>query len=372
MQGKLKGHWKFTTFLFAVGCVEFIIVALYLSVNLQLPPATQLQNNSYAVLGIKSMTSLPVEAKQPLFRELFKDNSGIEKRLPKLLHDYFKETQGVTFSPAELVGLLEFELSQVKQFTLRKDAVVLHMNPHQPFSDEAIKSISIRKELLASELKDMYKTTGSNMRVAHQDYEITAQPKPGNTLNSDEKMLALTFDDGPDGNTHALLDTLDKYEASATFFVLGQKVAGGVGVLQRMVRDGHEIGNHSWSHPDLRKLTPQQVTSQIADTQAAIKDATGATPLQMRPPYGAISPVVQQVVVSQGLNLAMWSVDTNDWRDRDPEVLYHRIMSTAHDRGIILLHDIHFASVQAVIRAIPDLKRQGFQLVTVSRLEGYR
>jgi peptidoglycan/xylan/chitin deacetylase (PgdA/CDA1 family) len=371
MRGKLKHHWKFTTFLFAIGLVEFIIVALYFSVNFQSPSVPKIENNSYAALGIRLAVSLP-EIKQPQLGELFKENSGIEKRLPKLLHDYFKETQSATFAPAELVDLLGFELGQVKQFTLRKDAVVLHINPHQLSSDEAIKSISIKKDLLSGELKELYKTTGSDVRVAKVDYEITSQPTPGNTLNPQEKMLALTFDDGPDGNTHALLDTLDKYEATATFFVLGQKVAGGVGVLQRMVRQGHEIGNHSWSHPDLRRLTLQQITSQIADTQAAIKNATGMTPTQMRPPYGAINPAVQQGIASQGLSLAMWSVDTNDWQDRNPEVLYQRIMGSARDGGIILLHDIHLASVQAAIQAIPDLKGQGYQLVTVSQLQNHK
>lgn len=372
MRERLKWHWKFTTFLFAVGFVEFIIVALYLSVDFQSPPVQKIHNNdSHAVLGIKVAASVPVEVNQPQLSELFKENSGVEKRLPKLLHDYFKETDA-SFSPRELVSLFNLEIGQIKQFTLRKGAIVLYINPRSVASDEGIKSISIKKELLAGDLKESYKTTGSSARIANPDHEITSQPRPGNTPNPQEKMLALTFDDGPDGNTHALLDTLDKYEASATFFILGQKVAGGTGVLQRMVREGHEIGNHSWSHPDLRRLPPQQITSQIADTQAAIKNATGVTPVQMRPPYGAINPVVQQVIASQGLSLAMWSVDTNDWQDRDSEVLYQRIMASARDGGIILLHDIHSASVQAAIRAIPDLKRQGYQLVTVSQLQSYK
>ena len=364
-------HWKFTTFLFAVSIIEFIIVALYLSVDLQPPRQLKPQNSSYAVLGIRPV-SPPIEVKQPLFSELFKEGSGIEKRLPKLLHAYFKENYATTFSSAELVGLFNFEMEQVKQFTLRRDAIVLHRNPHQLSSDGAITSISIKKELLASELKEAYRTAGTDARVASPNYAITSQPKPGNALNPEEKMLALTFDDGPDGNTHALLDALDKYEASASFFVLGQKVAGGVGVLQRMIREGHEIGNHSWSHPDLRKLTPSQVHSQIADTQAVIKNATGIAPTQMRPPYGAINPGVQHEIEAQGLQTAMWSVDTNDWRDRDPEVLYQRIMESAGDGKIILLHDIHLASVQAAIRAIPDLREQGYQLVTLSQRNQYK
>lgn len=373
MIGRLKRHWRLTSFLFAVSFIEGIIILLYLAVDfapqVHLP---KLQPSSYLILGIHPVVSPPIEVRQPTFSDLFIPQSGIEKRLPKLLHDYFKENQAATFSPTELVGLLNFEMTQIKQFTLRKDVIVLYVNPHRPGSDDGIKSISIRKELLASELKQVYKASGSDARVASPDYEIISQPGPGNTINSQEKMLALTFDDGPDGNTHALLDVLDKYEANATFFVLGQKVAGAEAVLQRMVREGHEIGNHSWNHPDLRKLPSSQIHSQIADTQDAILRATGINPTQMRPPYGAINPDVQQDIQSQGLRMALWSVDTNDWRDRDPELLYQRIMGSAGDGKIILLHDIHSASVQAAIRAIPELKAQGYQLVTVSQRNQYR
>lgn len=359
-----------TTFLFAVTLIEGVIIVLYFAIDFApqtYSPKPQPRNDS--IVGIRSVASSPVEVRQPSFSELFVAESGMERRLPKLLHDYFKENHKAAFSAAELVGLLNFELTHIKQFTLRKDAIVLHINPHQLGSDGGIKSISIKKELLASELKQLYKTGGSDARVASPDYEIVSQPRPGNILNPQEKMLALTFDDGPDGNTHALLDALDKYEANATFFVLGQKVAGAEAVLRRMVREGHEIGNHSWNHPDLRKLPPQQVHSQIADTQNAISRATGTVPTQMRPPYGAINPAVQQVIQSQGLHVAMWSIDTNDWKDRDSELLYQRIMGSAGDGKIILLHDIHPASVQAAIRAIPDLKAQGYQLVTLYGLK---
>ena len=372
MIGKLRQHWRMTTFLFAVSLIEGIIISLYFAVDFIPQVHSPNPQPSHFTLGFHPLGASPTQVQQPSFSELFIPQSGIEKRLPKLLHDYFKENQAATFSAAELVGLLDFKMEQVKQFTLRKDTIVLHINPHQLGSDEGIKSISIKKELLASELKQSYKSDGSDVRATHSDYEIISQPKSGNTINPQEKMLALTFDDGPDGNTHALLDALDKYEAKATFFVLGQKVAGGTGVLQRMVREGHEIGNHSWNHPDLRKLSPGQAYSQIADTQSAITQAVGIAPTQMRPPYGAVNPVVQQAIEGQGLHMAMWSVDTNDWRDRDPELLYQRIMSSAGDGKIILLHDIHPASVQAAIRAIPDLKAQGYQLATVSQRNQYR
>lgn len=373
MWGRLKSHWKFTTFLFVVGLIELIIVILYLSIGLtQRASVPNVHLSSHPVFDVNPAQPLSVEVKQPAFPQIFNEESGIEKRLPKLLHDYFKEAEGADFSHPELVGLLNFEMGHVKQFTLQKDTIVLHVNPRQLASDEGVKSISIKKDLLVHELKDEYKKVGNDGRIAEPDYDITTQPKPGNAINPQEKMLALTFDDGPDGNTHALLDALDKYEANATFFVLGQKVAGGEGVLQRMIREGHEIGNHSWNHPDLRKLSPQHIHSQIADTQNAIKLATGVTPTQMRPPYGAINSVVEDAVQSQGLHVAMWSVDTNDWRDRDPELLYQRIMSGAGDGKIILLHDIHPASVRAAIRAIPDLKAQGYQLVTITQQKIYR
>ena len=367
-------RWKFTTFLFVVASIESIIVGLYLSIDFvsQPPQSLYSQSNNYAVFGIVPKSSALSRVRDVTFRELFKDESAIEKRLPKLLHDYFKENHPTSFSAPELVSLLNLEMNQVRQFALQKDTVIIFINPHMPTSDEAVQSIAVKKDLLAHELKDEYKAATVGRQPAHLDYEITVPPRSGSIVNPQEKMLALTFDDGPDGNTHALLDTLDKYEASATFFVLGQKVTGGAGVLQRMVREGHEIGNHSWNHPDLRTLPPQQVHLQIADTQSAIKSATGIAPSQMRPPYGAINAEVQQEIDAQGLRTAMWSVDTNDWRDRDPNVLYQRIVESAGDGKIILLHDIHGASVQAAIRAIPELKAQGYQLVTLSQCNAHR
>lgn len=350
-----------------------LIIVLYLSVGrtpLQ-QPSHQLHVSAPFATAQKP-APLPLIEVKPTFSELFKETSGIERRLPKLLHDYFKETAPANFPPHELVGLLNLEMSQVKEYAFSNDTLTITINPHNPAADSEMQSIAIKKELLGAELKDNYLLPVKRVAQVNVDFEISTLPQPGSIINSAEKMLALTFDDGPDGNTHALLDALNKYEANATFFVLGQKVPGAEAILQRMLREGNEIGNHSWNHPDLRGLSPQQLAWQVQETQTAIRNATGFTPTQMRPPYGATNPSVDHFLQSQGLTKAMWHIDTNDWRDRDPTVIYDRIMAGAGDGNVILLHDTHLSSAQAVIRAIPELKSQGYQLVTVSQRNQYR
>lgn len=373
MLGRIKKYGKLTTTLFVVSFLELFIIGLYLSVG-QTPAQRSYQqlHTPFSLTAVQQPTPLPLIEVKPTFLELFKEASGIERRLPKLLHDYFKETAFGSFPPHELVGLLNLELNHVKGYALSSDALTIKLNPHNPLADTDIVSIAIKKELLMAELKDEYFLSVSQPSQAKADFEISTQPKPGNVINPAEKMLVLTFDDGPDGNTHALLDALYKYEANATFFVLGQKVSGGMEVLKRMLREGNEIGNHSWNHPDLRELSPEQLGWQVQETQRAIQNATGFTPIQMRPPYGATNPSVDHFLQNQGLAKAMWHVDTNDWRDRNADIIYDHIMTGAGDGKVILLHDTYTASVHAAIRAIPELKAQGYQFVTQSQRNQYR
>jgi len=207
---------------------------------------------------------------------------------------------------------------------------------------------------------------------------IPKPPEPKPTLapaappaaNSGSKVIALTFDDGPGPYTAQLLDILDQHGAKATFFLIGSKVSARADVLRRMHSHGHQLGNHSWSHPELPKLPVDQITGEIDRTNDAIKQATGIKPTILRPPYGAVNSAVLEQLRLRGMSSILWSVDTRDWADRNSDIVCSRAVAGAHPGAIILMHDIHQTSVNAVPCILSSLKQQGYSFVTVQGLIG--
>ena len=184
------------------------------------------------------------------------------------------------------------------------------------------------------------------------------------------KTIALTFDDGPGPYTAQLLDILDQHGAKATFFLIGSKVSAQASVVRNIQARGHQLGNHSWSHPELPKLPIDQVAGEIDRTNDAIKQATGVKPTVMRPPYGAVNGAVLEQLRLRGMSSILWSVDTRDWADRNSEIVCSRAVAGAHPGAIILMHDIHQTSVNAVPCILNALKQQGYSFVTVQGLIG--
>lgn len=201
--------------------------------------------------------------------------------------------------------------------------------------------------------------------------EPKPEPKPAPTAPTPAnpgKVIALTFDDGPGPYTAQLLDILDQHGAKATFFLIGSKVSAQADVLRRMHARGHQLGNHSWSHPELPKLPVGQIAGEIDRTNDAIKQATGVTPTVMRPPYGAVNSAVLEQLRLRGMSSILWSVDTRDWADRNSEIVCSRAVAGAHPGAIILMHDIHQTSVGATPCVLNALKQQGYSFVTVQGL----
>lgn len=179
------------------------------------------------------------------------------------------------------------------------------------------------------------------------------------------KCIALTYDDGPTAYTPMILDALKARSAVATFFVLGDKLDYFKPTLNRILQEGNEIGNHSWSHPHLPKLSAGQVRSEIQRTQDKIKLLTGYLPLVMRPPYGETNPTVARNV---GLPQILWSVETFDWRDSNTYLTTQRALAQARPGRIILMHDTHRSTALAAPAIIDGLQGQGYTLVTISEL----
>jgi peptidoglycan/xylan/chitin deacetylase (PgdA/CDA1 family) len=203
--------------------------------------------------------------------------------------------------------------------------------------------------------------------------DVSEPAVPTHTASGDDdtdckqvKCLALTFDDGPAApETGTLLTYLAQYKARATFFTTGQNVAAHPDLVRAETKAGHEVGNHSWNHPDLTNLTPEQIASQLNRTSDAIKAATGKAPTLFRPPYGAIN---AQVKAATTLSPVMWDVDTEDWKYRDAAKVAQTVIDKAQRSDVVLMHDIHSTSVAAVPQILRTLTAQGYRFVTVSHL----
>jgi len=182
--------------------------------------------------------------------------------------------------------------------------------------------------------------------------------------------IALTFDDGPDQKlTPKLLDLLAAHHIKATFFVIGQNVAEHPEITARAAREGHEIGNHSWSHPAFAKTSDDGVRRELRKTDDAIRAAIGASPTLLRPPYGSITNRQKKWIADEfGYKIVLWDVDPLDWKRPGPAVVRDRILRNTRAGSIVLSHDIHPGTIEAMPETIEQLEGKGFKFVTVSEL----
>lgn len=210
--------------------------------------------------------------------------------------------------------------------------------------------------------------TGSTSSATEQTQTVQVQQAP---RNPGAPRVALTFDDGPAANTNRLLDTLAQYNAKATFFTIGSSVDASPTTVARTLNEGHAVGNHTYNHPDLTTLGADGVRNELKQGNQAIANATGGhTPTMLRPPYGATNPTVNNTAADFGMANIIWSVDTRDWQDRDSALVCNRAVTNASDGAVILLHDLHATSVDAMPCILDSLSSQGYEFVTAEQLFG--
>ena len=190
------------------------------------------------------------------------------------------------------------------------------------------------------------------------------------SVNVDGPYIAMTFDDGPSAKlTAKLLDLLAAHHIKATFFVIGENVVQHPELVQRAAREGHEIGNHSWSHPYLAKMSDEGVRQQLRKTDDAIKNAAGTRPTLMRPPYGSLTAHQKKWIHDEfGYQIILWDVDPLDWKRPGPTVVCNRIVKETRPGSIVLSHDIHPGTIEAMPSTLDQLEAKGFKFVTVSEL----
>lgn len=185
-------------------------------------------------------------------------------------------------------------------------------------------------------------------------------------LTEQIKYVALTFDDGPRrATTPLLLDGLKARGAAATFFLVGEEIAGNEDIVQRMGAEGHQVGNHTWSHVRLENVSQEVMLEEISRTDKAIGDILGGSGYWLRPPYGLIKEGTEALVT---VPMVKWSVDPRDWESRNKDKVVKAVLEAVSDGSIILLHDIYPTSVEAALEIVDKLQAEGYWFVTVKEL----
>jgi peptidoglycan/xylan/chitin deacetylase (PgdA/CDA1 family) len=210
--------------------------------------------------------------------------------------------------------------------------------------------------------------------------ELPLNPVLGQVFAKGNKVraVALTFDDGPGVSTDAILAILKAYNAKATFFVIGKNARANPETLRRIVNDGHEIGNHTYSHFYQAAIDPPHtLRAELDSTEAVIQEITGSRPILFRPPHGWRNPWMIQECAKRGYNVVLWSVSSEDWLTKSPVHIKEKVFSHIHPGSIILFHDRLNTgldkgmphTVELLPAILDSLSRAGYSFVTVSELK---
>ena len=186
---------------------------------------------------------------------------------------------------------------------------------------------------------------------------------------ADSRAVALTFDDGPvPGVTERILDVLRVHEVRATFFLIGEKVAAAPGLARRLLAEGHELGHHTYTHRKLTELSDPDFDQELDRTQDLFRDLLGREARWFRPPFGALRQDQARRVRARAMNVALWSVDAEDWRDPSPDAITERIGTHLHPGAIVLCHEVPATadSLPRILRRIREAA--AYQLLTVGEV----
>lgn len=213
---------------------------------------------------------------------------------------------------------------------------------------------------------------GIRIAVRAKDAGAPEEPVNANRIDLSKPMIALTFDDGPSASTPRILDSLEANGGRATFYMVGNRMAGCPDTVRRMVSLGCEAGCHTWGHTYLTKMSADGISQDLARFNAELESIAGVRCRTMRPPGGYINSASKQALGACGMPAVMWSIDTLDWKTRNAQSTIDCVLSQVRDGDIILMHDLYGTSADAAVVLIPELISRGYQLVTVSELAEYR
>lgn len=201
---------------------------------------------------------------------------------------------------------------------------------------------------------------------------MTINDLPREKKGRPDEVIAITFDGGPEpGITQRILGVLAEHGAKCTFFLEGKKVDAHPDLAKMIFDQGHDLGNHTYSHPRLTELTRMEIEKEILDTNTAIERATGFKPVLFRPPWGDWDLLLEEILLQLGMKMILWSYGTDDWRVPDPNIVAGNFVHRAYHRAIAIFHQ-HPHVPEALSAGLPSLIEKGYQFVPVSELIKHR
>lgn len=266
-----------------------------------------------------------------------------------LLEDALKDESQWKWSISQKSFILYFDKHEAAAGPAGSLKAVLPVEQVKPFLNEDI----------AKEIKTSEQSKGQLIKPGVKPVK----------LDPNGKYVALTFDDGPNAtSTPKVLSALKAHDAVATFFMLGSQAEYYPQVAQQVLTEGHEIGSHTQSHRDLSTLKDAQIQQELGEASRKIEGATGYKPTLLRPPYGAYNDKVLHAAKREGTPIILWSVDSLDWKSRNAQAVNDVVLRTVKPGSIVLMHDIHLSTAEALPSLLTALKKQGYQFITVSQL----
>ncbi len=237
--------------------------------------------------------------------------------------------------------------------------------------DEYMEVVSADHEALESEgEEETDKTPGTSESDSKDDRKKqSSDPEKKDSPDPTQKLVALTFDDGPSMYTEQILDILAEYDSRATFFMVGYNIEKHPERVKMVLDAGCEVGNHTSNHKDLSDISRRSIETEVYDNEKLLNDAGAEGELLLRPPYGLYNDTVKEVVKRPMIN---WSVDSRDWKTKDAVSTVKEVKNNVRDGRVVLMHDIYPSTVEAVKELVPWLIEEGYGLVTVSELYDVR
>lgn len=320
------------------------------------------------------MYHFDLEADTEIFAEdlMWKD---FRENASRYTQNYFTSTKPYDKAIfGNYASILAPDAGRFDRFALTEEGVLFYFDRYDifPGSYGIVKLTIPYEEMITKEppapvIAEEPTETAAAPVISEEPAETAAAPEQPAEPEKPKKMVALTYDDGPNPiATNAILDTLEKYSAKATFFDLGYLVERYPTVAKRELAIGCEVGSHSYDHANFNKLTNQQIAADMAKTDAAFRKAIGKSPALFRPPYGNCDSRVKEQIP---MPLYLWSVDTLDWKSRDAAEIVKQVKAVGDlDGKVILMHGIYGSTAEATAQLVPYLQEQGYELVTLSEL----
>lgn len=316
---------------------------------------------------------------QDLFKQTY-DDVFVEKISSEIQKEVESNEEYAEFIDSTLLDEVLQNMDEWK-WSIHEDSFTMYFDKYEigPGSLGAI-TLEISLDRLDSFLREQWKDTFLLQEDEKED-QATEENRDESLEENDheennsshianyDKYIALTFDDGPQPNvTPRILETLEEYDAIATFFMLGIQVEYYPEIASLVASQGHEIANHTTNHSDLTLLSKEKIKAHIIETNQIIEDATGVKSVLFRPPYGAYNDYVQEIVEELDLTMILWTVDSLDWKNRNANAVYSAVMDDVEVGSNVLMHDIHPTTADALPGLLETLTNEGYQFVTVSQL----